>query len=123
MRPHQFLEAGEVALLLLGHPPDRVAGAAAPQDGELAVIDADGAVLAGMVDPDHALDLRLGRRVAGQMGRAPKPDRFGHTAPRRMRVRAGAVAGRRARANTRKQIAAMISEANRLNPAIDTPNR
>ena len=53
-----------MAGLLLGHAADLVAGPAVPHDRELAVIDPDGAVFAGMVDPDHPLDLDVGHRIS-----------------------------------------------------------
>src|SRR5438105_4999791 len=110
--PHQFVEFGEVALLLLGHMADLVAGAAAPDHRELAVIDAYRAVFTGMVDADHRGDVALRRRIAGQGGRA-----FGdHSAT------AVCAPGFRPRRNTMVQIAAMISEASRFQPASDTPN-
>jgi hypothetical protein len=70
-RAHQFVEGGEVALFLPGHPADFVARPAAPDDRKLAVIDPHRAVFAGVVDPDHRFDVGLGHRVAGQIGWAP----------------------------------------------------
>src|SRR6185437_16582075 len=70
-RPHatvenQLLERIEMALLLLGHVADflRSAVAAAAEHGKLAVIDALGAVFAGMIDANDARDFTFGAGVA-----------------------------------------------------------
>ena len=70
-RPHpplaqQRLEPGEVALLGLGHLPDHPGGAAAAEHVQLPFIDAGRAVLAGVIDAQHARDLLVGRTVARQ---------------------------------------------------------
>ena len=64
-RAHQIVELGQMPLFLLGHPADLVAGAAAAGDGKLAVVNPHGAVFAGVIDAEHALDLGVGRRIAG----------------------------------------------------------
>src|SRR5205085_1412540 len=97
---------------LLGHAADLVAGTAAPDDRELAVIDPHRTVFAGMVDPDHRFDVGFGRRIAGQVGRA-----FGSHAGAGTRD-----AGRRAATNTTAQIAVMTSDASRFQPASETPS-
>jgi hypothetical protein len=112
-RAHQFVEGGEVALFLPGHPADFVARPAAPDHRQLAVIDPHRAVFAGVVDPDHRFDVGLRHRVAGQIGRA-----LGNHA-----VAVACDTGRRVRAKTTAHTPAMPSEARRFQPASDTPNK
>ena len=121
-RPRQLLELGQMALFLLGHAADFVARATGAGDGELAVIDSHGAVFAGMIDADHRLDLRFGRRIAGQVRRtigviAASPDSIIQRPG--VPVRSGATG--RAYQNAPAQITAITNEANRFKPASDTP--
>jgi hypothetical protein len=62
-----------MAGLLLVHAGNHRAAGRAAEDCQLALVDTPGAVLAGMVDPDHAGELRVAARVAGQpaVGRTP----------------------------------------------------
>ena len=69
-RAHQIVELGQVLFFLLGHPADLVAGPAASGDGKLSVVNPHGAIFAGVIDAENALDLGIGRRIAGQVGRA-----------------------------------------------------
>src|SRR5260370_308376 len=110
-RPHQIVERCEVALFLLGHMAYLVARPAAPDDRQLPVIDPDCAVFAGMIDPDRGGDLGCGDRIAGQIGRTVRV----HA------VTGACAAGRRVRAKTPKQTAAMPSDATRFQPANATP--
>ena len=57
-----------MTLLLLGHVADllRRRPASAAEHGELPVIDALGAVFAGMIDADDARDLALRAAIAGK---------------------------------------------------------
>jgi hypothetical protein len=61
MGDDEALEGEEMALLLFGHLMDGGDDAAAAEHGELTIIDAGSAVLAGMVDADHPRD-RVGGR-------------------------------------------------------------
>jgi hypothetical protein len=63
-RRDQIVEGVEVHLLLRLHMPQQVPLAAAPEDRELAGVDARGAVLPGVVHTDHAV--QGARRVARQ---------------------------------------------------------
>ena len=58
---HQPFEGGEVALLLLRHVANGRRIGTAAEYGELPLIDAPGAILAGMVDTDDALNQLLAR--------------------------------------------------------------
>src|SRR3954464_8521996 len=105
-----------MAGFLLGHAADLVAGSAVPYDRELAVIDPNGPIFAGMVDPDHPLDLGVGHRISRQVGRAL----CGHANPRGA---PSATPRRRAPCSSAAtQQPVMISEASRFHPASDTPN-
>src|SRR5690242_5909565 len=104
-----------MALLLLGHLRDLVARPAAPQHRELAVIDPHGAILAGMVDPDHRRD-RVGRRIAWQIRRPFGSRGVAHAVTLRE-------PGRQVRQPAIVQITVIASDAMRSQPAIETPNR
>src|SRR5258706_2044451 len=109
--------------LLLGHGADcRVGRRALGQHRELAVIDAARAVLAGMVDPDDALDQLARIGVARQAVLSCARSRTGVTRARRRtiltRVHAALRIWRRAPV---KVMAASTSEAIRLKPAIEMP--
>src|SRR5260370_29116045 len=111
-RPHAALdnesvESGKVAFLLLGHAADHRRGGGAAEHRELSLIDAGGAVLAGVVDADPARDRLLARGIAGQA------------------VLSLAHAGRRRSARERsakRQKMTSATEASRFHPASDTPN-
>ena len=51
MLSHEFLEALEVAALLLRHVANDAASRRFSEHGKLTLVDADGAVLAGVVNP------------------------------------------------------------------------
>ena len=53
---NQPVKLGEVLALLCRHLVDCMSPSAMPQHGPLTGIDSDGAVFAGMIDPDHPLD-------------------------------------------------------------------
>src|SRR6185312_5085881 len=74
---HQLLERIEMALLLLGHVTDllRRTAAAAAEHRELPVIDALGAVFAGMVDADDACDFARRAAIAGESLHETSPRR------------------------------------------------
>src|SRR5215831_8873009 len=116
---HELVEAREMACLLLGHMADLVAGAAAPHDRELSLINAHGAIFAGLVDADHALDLVRRRRIAGQIRRPL----WRHAAPRGISPAGRRHTMPRAYSHATTQQPSMISEASRLKPASDTPNK
>src|SRR5262249_53228941 len=118
-RMHELVETREMTRFLIGHVTDLVAGAAAPHDRELSLINPHRAVLTGLVDANHALDLVRRQRIAGQIGRplrchaaAPgiSPAGRRHTMPR-------------AYSHATTQQPSMITDASRLKPASDTPNR
>ena len=122
-RAHQIVELGQVPLFLLGHPADLVARPAASGNGKLPVVNPHGAIFAGMIDAEDALDLGFGRRIAGQVGRAvhvcfPLSGWRIHPA-----ARCACPIRRTGRAyqNTAAQITVIASEASRFHPAIDTP--
>ena len=69
----QPLEGLQVAQLLLVHVADRRALGPVAEHRELTFVDPPGAVFAGMVDADHALDQRRGLQVARQPAFAGAP--------------------------------------------------
>ena len=102
-----------MALFGLGHAADLARRAPAPEHRELALIDPRRAELAGVIDPQHPLDLRRWRRIAGQ-----RVSRwFAHASVRPAPPRPFA---RRRRAVT-KQMPVIASEARRFQPASETP--
>ena len=62
----QAVEGREMPAFLLDHMLHRAAVGAMLQHRELAFVDAPGAIFAGLVDADDALDQLLGREIAGQ---------------------------------------------------------
>ena len=60
----QPVERREVLALLGRHLVDRARRGAVAQHRALAGIDPDGAVFAGVIDPDHAFDQFVFRRIA-----------------------------------------------------------
>ena len=61
-------EGVEVVLLLRLHVAEDVAAGASAQDVDLALVDAFGAIFAGVVDADHALDALARGGVARKAG-------------------------------------------------------
>ncbi len=114
MLSQQSLEGRKMALLCLGHAADLASTAATPQNIELPAVDPGGAELTGVIDAQHALDLRRGRRVAGQAVTGCRR----HIEPRRLNRRRALYRLE----NTAMQIAAMTSEASKFKPASETPN-
>jgi len=101
-----------VPFLLLGHLADGGAGAAASEHGELTVINARGAVFAGMVDADHPRDRIGGRPVAGQAVGAARSRPVGGRIHRRPPLMTALA-----------QAAVRSSEASTFQPASETPKR
>jgi len=108
-----------MAGLLLGHMADLVSAATMADHRELAVIDSHSAVLAGMIDPDHPLDLGFGDWIAGQVRRPFRGHATPRGIPRAVRLRRQAS---RACRSAPMQHPAITSEASKFQPAIDTPN-
>src|SRR5437773_1260630 len=80
MLRHQTIESVEMLGLLRRHVPDRVAGRGMAEHGKLSGIDPHSAVLAGVIDADHACDLVFLRVIAGKLRRWF--DRVAHAAVR-----------------------------------------
>ncbi len=65
----QGRERVEMHLLLRLHVAQQLGLVTAPEHRELTLIDAFGAIFAGMVDPDHPFDRRTWRHIARQRRR------------------------------------------------------
>ncbi len=119
-RPHpplsqQCLEPGEMALLGLGHRPNRPRRMAASEHIQLPFINAGRAILAGMIDAQHARELLIGGTVARQaMSRS-----FAHAVPQRNPARSRSLRDCRKAA---RQQPIMIKDASRFQPASEMPH-
>ena len=114
--PHdqQLVEPAEMAFLGLCHPADLAGAAAASEHVELTFINPRRAVLAGVVDPQHARDLLGWIAISGQALWV----RFAHAIPRRIPPRRE---GRRSREKAARQLPPITKEASRFHPASEMP--